>query len=211
MLLSLAAKSQKWQPGYFYDVKGTKNPGLIWQNPSGKGPIKDEGFIEYKENDKASAIKLSASDLRSYVVGKDSFIVAVAPKQGWSKYELDFVQVAVDAPLRLFIARGGGGGSGFSVEPGIGAGVGTGGFGGGFGGGISIPLGGGGRGRSKTTYFFGANTAEMQPLNNENFVDVMSEVMGDEPDVVEKIRANQYSMRNIDKLVAYFNQLSASH
>lgn len=211
MLLSLAAKSQKWQPGYFYDVKGTKNPGLIRQNPSGKGPIKDEGFIEYKESEKSTPIKLSASDLRSYVAGKDSFIVAVAPKGGWSKYELDFVQVAIDAPLRLFIAKGGGGGSGFAIEPGVGAGIGTGGFGSGFGGGISIPLGGGGRGRSKIAYFYGVNTAEMQPLNNENFADVMSEVMGDEPDVVDKIKANEYNLRNIDKLIAYFNKVKSSH
>jgi hypothetical protein len=216
MLLSLAVKAQKWQPGYFYDVKGTKNSGLIRQNPPGRSPMKGEGFIEYKENEKAPTIKLSASDLRSYIVGRDSFIVAVAPRTGWSRYELDFVEVAVDAPLRLFIAKGSSGG-GFAIQPEVGVGVGasTGGygsgFGGGVGGGITIPIGGGGRGSSKTMYFYGANTAEMKLLTNENFVDVMSEVMGDEPDVVDRIRNNEFNLRGIDKLLAYFNKVSGSY
>ncbi len=208
MLLVLTARSQKWQPGYFYDIKGTKNTGFIRVDPRGKGPIKDEGFIEYKEDDKAASIKLSASDLRSFVAGRDSFIVAMAPREGWAKNEMDFVKVVIDAPIRLFEAQGSAGGNrGFGVEPGIGIGGGTGGFGGGFGGGISIPIGGGSRGSTKTVYFYGANTAEMKPLTNENFIDIMSEIMGDEPDVVEKIQTKKFSLNSMDKLIVYFRQV----
>jgi len=80
------------------------------------------------------------------------------PKAGF-KYELDFVRVAVDGPLRLFAAYGGtdegGRGSGFGVSPGFGVGMGGGGGFGGVSGGISIPIGGGGgsRGSSKIVYF----------------------------------------------------------
>ncbi|MDB5032135.1 MAG: hypothetical protein JWP71_2856 [Mucilaginibacter sp.] len=212
MLMFVSAKSQKWQPGYFYDIKGTKNPGLIRIDPRGKGPIKDEGFIEYKETDKATPIRLSTSDLRSFVAGRDSFIVAASPKGGWSKYDMDFVQVVIDAPIRLFEAKGsaGGSGRGFSIQPGIGIGGGTGGFGGGLGGGISIPFGGGGSGSTKPIYFYGANTAEMQPVTNDNFIDIMSEVMGDEPDVVEKIQTKKFGLSNIDKLIAYFKQVQGT-
>jgi hypothetical protein len=210
MLLFLTAKSQKWQPGYFYDIKGTKNTGFIRTDPRGKGPIKDEGFIEYKEDEKASSIKLSASDVRSFVAGRDSFVVAASPREGWAKYDVDFVKVVVDAPIRLFEAKGsagGGGGSGLGIRPEVGVGAGTGGYGGGFGGGISIPLGGGGsRGSTKTLYFYGANTAEMKLITNENFTDIMSEVMGDEPDVVDKIQTKKYSLGSMDKLIAYFKQ-----
>lgn len=216
MLLVSTAKSQSWQPGYFYDVKGTKNPGLISVNPRGKGPIKGEGFIEYKEDAKAESMKLSASDLRSFVAGRDSFIVAAAPREGWSNYDLDFVKVAVDGPIRLFEVKGstgGGGGSGFSPGISVGTGVGAGGyggggFGGGLGGGISIPIGGGGRrGSAKTLYFYGANTAEMKLITNENFIDVMSEIMGDEPDVVEKIQTKKFGPGNMAKLLDYFHQV----
>ncbi|MFD2147254.1 hypothetical protein [Mucilaginibacter antarcticus] len=211
MSLFLTAKSQNWQPGAFYDVKGTKSTGLISLYPGGKGPIKDEAFIGYKEDAKAQPMTLSASDLRSFVAGRDSFIVA-AP-QGWSKYRLDFVHVAVDAPIRLFAVIGGsnsGGGGGFKPGISIGAGAGTGGgfnggggFGGGMSGGISIPIGrnsggsGGGGHSGRALYFYGVNTAEMKPVTDENFVDVMTEIMGDEPDVVEKSKPKNSVQRQL--------------
>jgi hypothetical protein len=55
--------------------------GFIRPNPGGSGPIKNEGFIEFKDDDKATPYKLSTSDLQAYVVGKDSFVVAHAPGQ----------------------------------------------------------------------------------------------------------------------------------
>ena len=224
MLLFLTAKSQNWQPGYFYDLKGVKSTGLISLNPRGKGPIKNEGFIEYKEDAKAEPMKLSASDLRSFVMGKDSFIVAATPREGWNKNDIDFVRVVVDAPLRLFEVTGGiggnGGSSGFRPGISIGAGGGTGGyggggFGGGVGGGVSIPIfgggGGGSRGSGKTVYFYGANTAEMKLITAENFIDVMTEIMGDEPDVVEKIQTKKYGPKDMDKLIVYFKQVHKSN
>ncbi len=212
LLASVTAKSQKWQQGYFYDVKGNKVAGLLRLYPSGKNPIKDEAFIEYREDSKSTAIKLSASDLRSFTVARDSFVVAA--NGGWSAYELDFVRVALNTPIRLYQAQGygGSGGSGIGFGPEIGAGVGTGGYGGGIGGGISIPIGGGGRGGSKgSIYFYGSNTANMKPISNQEFVDVMSEVMADEPDAVEQIKNNKYNLGNVEKLIAYFKKLEASH
>src|SRR5471030_3153390 len=138
MTTGIAVYAQKWQPGRFTDVKGNIQNGLIRVNPSGKGPIKDEGFIEFKENNKAEPFKLSASDLRSFVVGKDSFVVAHAPQnEAWSKNELDFVKVVVDEQVKLYAANAGGGGrSGIGFSPGISTGIGTGGYGGGFGAGL---------------------------------------------------------------------------
>jgi hypothetical protein len=206
--------AQKWQPGYFYDVKGNKETGLIKTKNSGRAPVKDEAFITFKENEKANEIKISASELRAYIVGQDSFIVAVAPRSGaWSQNELDFVKVVIDEPLKLyaFTGRSGGGGAQSGLGIGIGGGVGGGGggFGYGLGGGFTIPLGGGG-GHLKTTYYFGANTAEMQELTPVNFVDAMTEIMGDEPDVVDKIKDNEYNLGNIDQLITYFNKVEAA-
>lgn len=208
------AKAQKWQPGTFTDIKGNKVTGLIQENPSGKGPIKDEGFIAFKDDSKSNPYKLSASDLKSFTVGKDSFVVAHAPhNETWTKRELDFVKVALDEETKLYVANvgTGGGGSGFGISPEFGGGVGTGGYGG-AGGGVAINLGGGGR-NSKviTTYYYGANTAEMQQLTPLNFKDVMSDIMGDEPEVVEKIQANQFNLGSMGKLIVYFKQVRASH
>jgi len=216
MLIGMSAKSQKWQPGYFTDIKGVKYNGFILPNPGGSGPIKNEGFIEFKDNEKANPYKLSTSDLQSFVVGKDSFVVAHAPgNELWAKKDLDFVKVVVDGENKLFATRGAGsgGGSKIHLSPGFGLSTG-GGYGTSYGGGLGISLGGGGNsggGKTKVTYYFGSNTATMQHLTDANFVDIMSDVMGDEPEVVEQIRANKYGMGNIDKLIAYFNKVRASH
>ncbi len=217
LLICVTAHAQKWQPGSFTDIKGNKVSGLIRENPTNKGPIKDEGYIEFKDDSKANPYKLSASDLKSFMIGRDSFIVAHAPgNSNWSKKELDFVQVALDEETKLYVANvatgGGGGGLGSRVQPEFGGGIGTGGYGG-FGGGVGINLGGGGGGKGKviTTFYYGANTAVMQQLTPINFKDVMSDIMGDEPDVVDKIQSGQFNIYNVDKLIAYFKQVKAAH
>ncbi|MEO9171568.1 MAG: hypothetical protein ABI203_00695 [Mucilaginibacter sp.] len=214
MLVCLSAKSQKWQPGTFTDIKGNKVSGLIRENPSQKGPIKDEGFIEFKDNPKTNPYKLSASDLKSFTIGKDSFVVAHAPRNTmWSAKELDFVKVAFDEDIKLYVANvgTGGGGRGVGVHPEFGGGLGTGGYGG-MGGGLAVDLGGGGGGgKVMTTWYYGANTAEMQQLTPINFKDIMSDVMGDEQEVVDKIQEGQFNLGNMDKLIAYFRQVKGSH
>lgn len=219
VILSCAnASAQKWQPGHFIDLKGNRSDGFIIPNPGGSGPFKNEGFIEFKDNDKANPYKLSTSDLQSFVVGKDSFVVAHAPgNETWAKKDLDFVRVLVNEETKVYATRGagkGGSGSKFRLSPGIGVSTG-GGYGSAFGGGVGVSLGGGGNGRDggneKVSYYYGENTATMQHLTNENFVDIMSEVMGDEPQVVEQLRAGKFGLGNMDKLVEYFNKVKASH
>lgn len=207
------SQAQSWVPGYYYDVKNNKNIGLIKLKPSNKEPIKDEAFIEFKTDSKANPIKLSASELASFVMGRDSFVVAAAPRTGaWSKNELDFVEVILDEDDRIYMFNGlsgESGGSGWSLGVGGGFGGGTGGFGYGVGTGISIPLGGGGH--HATSYFYGRNTAEMKELTPFNFAAVMSDIMGDEPEVVEQIQQNKYNLRNIDKLIAYYYKVQVEH
>lgn len=217
-IMSVASSyAQKWQPGYFIDAKGNKSVGLIRTNPGGTGPFKNEGFIEFKDGEKTNPYKLSTSDLQSFVVEKDSFVVAHAPgNETWAKKDFDFVKVVVNEPTKIYATRGagkGGSGSGFRVSPGIGLSTGGGSA---MGGGLGISFGGGGNGnrgggKSVVSYYYGENTASMQHLTNENFIDIMSEVMGDEPEVVEQIRAGKFGLRNLDKLVEYFNEAKASH
>jgi hypothetical protein len=206
------AQAQKWQPGYFYDSKGNKETGLIRAKPSGKPPIKDEAFIEFKENEKENPFKLSAGDIRSFVIGRDSFVVASEPMTSHWQYGVDFVKVVLDEDVKLYVFRGGGH-SGIGIQPGIegGIGGGTGGYGGGLGAGISIPIGHGGGGGSKIVYYYGPSTANMKELTPLNFVDIMSDIMGDEPDVVDAIHDNKYNLGNIDKLIALFEKAKASH
>jgi len=203
--LAFGAQAAKFEQGYYYDINGQKVEGLINRNPGGKGPIKDEGFITFKEDEKAQKQNLSASMIHGFVIGVDSFTVARAPRNGdWSKNELDFVRVLVDGSLKLYaVSAGGGGGSGFS--PGISTGIGV---GGGLASGVGLSLGsnlfGGG---SHPVYYYGAGPASITQLKKDNFIDVMSEVLGDEPEAVEKVKNKTYKMGDMDKLIAYYNQL----
>ena len=215
MLVAASAKSQKWQTGAFTDIKGNRVTGFINPNPSGKGPIKDEAFIEFKDNEKTNPYKLSASDLKSFIVGKDSFVVAHAPHSTtWSKKELDFVRVELNEETKLYVAlvgtAYGGHSKGISAHPEGGVGIGTGGYSG-AGGGVAIDLGGGGGGMGKvqTTYYYGANTAEMDMVTPQNFEDVMSDIMGDIPELLERIRDHEFNLGNIQKLIAYFKEAKA--
>ncbi|WP_158826291.1 hypothetical protein [Mucilaginibacter lacusdianchii] len=212
MLMYVSAKSQKWQPGYFFDTKGNKVPGLIRTNPSGKGPIANEGFIEYKDNEKAKEIKLSASDIKYFVAGRDSFVVAHAPQnESWAKHEFDFVKVELDEPLKLYVYGGGSkGGGGFKIRPDVGFGIGGGSYGGYGGGGVGISLGNGGGGSSRITYYFGATPAELSQITPQNFVDVMSDMMADEPQAVEAIQTGKYRLDKMQALIAYYRKLKSS-
>ena len=211
-ILTSAAFAQKWQPGYFYDIKGNKVPGLIQHNPGGKGPIKNEGFIIYKDNPKANEIKLSASDIKYYVIGKDSFIVAHPPSyEVWPKGDLDFVKVELDEPLKLYTyGSSSGGGGGFRVSPSFSGGFGTGGYGG-AGVGINLGSGGGGGGRSsRVTYYFGTGVGDMSQVTPMNFIDVMTDIMADEPQAVEAIQQGKFNITKMPGLVNYYKQLKTS-
>ncbi|UEG51709.1 hypothetical protein LLH06_12115 [Mucilaginibacter daejeonensis] len=217
MLTFVSARSQKWQPGYFMDIKNNKVPGLLQLGGGGKGPIKNEGFIIYKDNAKANEIKLSASDLKYFVMGKDSFIVAHPPSyESWSQ-ELDFVRVELDEPLKLYVYGGGAsrgsGGGGFKVRPSISTGFGTG-FGGYGGGGIGIGIGsgGGGGGYSKgATYYFGESASQITQVTPMNFKDVMSDIMADEPQAVELIQGGKTNLDHMQSLIKYYRDLKALH
>lgn len=215
MLIAVSAKSQKWQGGSFTDIKGNKMTGFIRADPPGKGPVKDEGYIEFRDDEKTHPYKLSASELKSFTIGRDSFVVAHAPNnEMWTMKELDFVKVELNEDTKLYVAMVGtgySGGEGVGVHPMGGVGMGTGGYGGAAAG-VSINLGGGGGGYSKVqkTYYYGPNTAEMEEVTPLNFKDVMSDIMGDEPDVLAKIQSNQYNLGNIEKLIDYFKQVKAA-
>lgn len=213
LLFAITANAQfpgsKFLPAYYYDINGQKVEGLI-RSGTGKDPVKGEGFITFKEDEKAEKQNLSASMIHGFVIGTDSFTVAHAPKEGpWSRNELDFVLVMVNSPLKLYAVNADGGGGGGGLRPGISTGFGIGGGMGGFGG-LGLSLGTGalrGGGGGGITYYYGSDTSAMTELTKKNFIDIMSEVMADQPDAVAKIKSKEYKIGDMEKLVTYYNSL----
>lgn len=212
IITSNTSLAQKWYPGRFTDVNGAKSTGYVRPTPNGNGPFANEAFIEFKDEENSTPYYLSARDLQSFIVGVDSFVVAHAPgNETWAKREFDFVKVAVDEPTKIYSTWGAGGDSGgkkVQVSPELGIGTGT--YGSYYGGGVGISIGGNGNYSNKLSYYYGSNTANMRHLTNENFIDIMSEVMADEPEVVQQIRNKQFNLKSIEKLIAYFNKVKAT-
>jgi hypothetical protein len=216
--ITFSTAHAQFVPGHYYDINGEKVPGLINRYPSGQGIMKNEGFIEFKETEKDKPQRLSASMIHGFVIGVDSFTISHPPRYGgaWGKNELDFIQVVVAGPTNLYMiangSGGNGGGGGSRIRPMVSTGIGTGGVG--MGGGIGINLGGGGGsggGPAHNAYYYGETTGTMVAFKAETFVEYMSDVMGDEPEVVEKIRDGTFNINNIDGLVKYYKIVVASH
>jgi hypothetical protein len=216
-LLTLGSYAQDdWIPGTYHDANGGSATGFI--RPLPHGPIKNEACIEFKPDKKSEAQIFSASALQSIIMGRDSFVVAEAPQTSeWDNY-LDFVRVVFDDDnddMKLYMFQGSVPGRGgvhpeFGVGLGAAFGGGRGGFGYGLGGGISIPIGGGGGGRVMGIYYYGNNTAHMKQLTSVNFVDIMSQMLGDEPEIVGQLHDNKYSLKNIDKLMRNYDKLRSA-
>ncbi|MGI4750659.1 MAG: hypothetical protein ACRYFB_08500 [Janthinobacterium lividum] len=211
LLTAFSASAQlglnQWDDGYFYDANGNKFVGQIVVSPSGRGPQNNEGFILYRKDKGEQKETLSASMIRSFVAGKDSFTVAHAPRsEKWTGRGIDFVKVLVNEPLKLYATTGGGGGG---MSPGIrpSFGIGGGSFGSGVGGGLGINLGGGRGGKGKSAYYYGDNPNSLKELNRENFIPIMAEVMASEPDIVEKIKNKKYRYGQMDQLILDFYKL----
>ncbi len=210
-LLILSARAQfskNFLPGHYRDTKGNLVAGLIQSAPSGRGPLKNQGFIAFKTDEKADKITLAASELEYFVTGRDSFVVAPAPMNAnWSKYELDFVKVEVDEPIKIYALKAGSSG-GFGVQPSVGLGVGGGSYGFGGGGGIGLTFGPRGGG-SRLTYYVGPSTGELTQVTRDNFTDVMSDVMADAPQVLDQLQNGRFSLSNINALFTYYRYVKA--
>lgn len=200
----------QWDDGYFYDANGNKVAGQIVVSPSGRGPQDSEGFILFRKDKGEEKEKLSASMIRSFVAGKDSFTVAHAPRsQAWPGRSIDFVKVLVNEPMKLYATVGGGGGLSPGISPSLGIGGGS--FGSGMGGGLGISLGGGRGGKGKSVYFYGDDANNLTELKRDEFTPIMSEIMASEPEIVEKIKNKKYKYGNMSQLILDFYKLKEAH
>lgn len=196
----------QWDDGYFYDASGNKFIGQIVVNPSGRGPQNNEGFILYRKDKGEEKETLTASMIRSFVAGKDSFTVAHAPRvENWTGRSIDFVKVLVNEPLKLYATTGGGGGFSPGISPSFGIGGGS--FGSGMGGGLGINLGGGRGGKGKNAYYYGDDANNLKELKRDEFIPVMSEIMASQPEIVEKIKNKKYRYGQMNQLILDFYAL----
>jgi len=180
------ANAQKWQPGYFYDNDGNKNVGFI-ANYINDEYIRDpnqKSFL-FKAGPNDNYSKIFAGNITSFVVAQDSFVVSDSRILN----ETPFLQVATNGPLKLYIARL----PRHTPEFGLGTQI-------GFlsiGGATSFPY-------TKNKYYYGNNPDNITELTRKDFIDVMSRVMADKPEVVKKIQDKDYRYGDMNDLLVYY-------
>jgi hypothetical protein len=193
LLISLYAKAQTFQPGYYYDTTGVKHVGLVrvstLDNGAAYGTSKIIGteVFNFKINADAQKQEVYAYDVKSVVTGIDSFVVQrtfIIKNNGEVKKDDNgnpykhaaFFQVQLDhSDFKIYSKEQFGNSTfnnGFSLQS-----------------------------PNRIEYYYGKVIDNIEPFTNDNFVDFMSYIMNDSPDIVAKIKNKEFKLRKMDKLL----------
>nr|WP_067059071.1 hypothetical protein [Mucilaginibacter sp. L294] len=190
---TFAAKAQpqrKWFEGTLYHTSGEIFDGLISWAPPHKGEYEDGDRILYCADEKSEVFPIPYYKIKSFVMGEDSFVVSrnVLLKNS------PFMIVSVDNPTKLFAVKTAKNGfpliintGGFTGNVGMGVGVGT-------------TIGGG----TRTTYYYGPTQDKVIKLEKKQFIEVMSNIMADKPEVVAKIKDKTFRYGDMEDLLTYY-------
>jgi hypothetical protein len=145
-------------------------------------------YIYYKKLRRDTAIKILGKDIRSFVVKSDSFTV--------SKSSLitkcPFLQVRLNGANKLYLSKP----MALTYNPGTNFGA--------IGGAISALASYKKYQGYSYGYYYGPNQDELSKLDKKNFIDVMSIIMADKPEIVTKIKDKTYRFGNVESLIDYY-------
>jgi hypothetical protein len=166
----------EWNPGYYYDLQNNKIIGEIkWSAPN-RSPFKGAGDnIAFRINMDEKKQKISTTQLKSFVIGIDSFVVS--HNKDLELYPVLFV--LIDRPTKLYVRlrtnntyMGGFNGGAGSFYTGL-----------------------------DQTYYYGADPNNIIELDSDNFIKVMSDIMSDRPDLVTQIQNKKFKKGSLQKLL----------
>ncbi|MEO6150890.1 MAG: hypothetical protein ABIN95_09280 [Mucilaginibacter sp.] len=190
IIFSAESYAQSFKAGHYYDTTFTKVSGLI----NSKGT-----YIWFKKDKDADKTKIPAADMNSYVADADSFVVSRMPEM----VKIPIVKVLINNPVKLYVAKQGSKFNWGSVLAGVAIGVGT-----GISTGVSVIPNMGGN--QAVYYLYGYGPDDLSTLDAKNFIPVMSGIMSDRPDLVEKIKNKKININNIEKWVNIYNKERAA-
>jgi hypothetical protein len=171
---------RKWVEGRVYDLNNKRFNGFIaWTPPEPTFKSKIDDHLYFKDDKKKNEIEVRSSKIRSFVIGADSFVVSHNPQLATAP----FVSVVIDKPIKLFVS--------YTTRSSPAGGIGM------------IPI-GISFNRQKGVYYFGADADFVTQLDKDNFVDAMSRIMSDKPEVVAKIADKTYKYRHRGELIKLY-------
>ena len=189
-VVTYAQPQRKWFEGIVYHTSGDVFTGLVSWEPPHKGEYQDGDQVFYTANEHSEVFPIPYYKINAFVMGQDSFVVShnVLFKND------PFMIVDVDNATKLFAVKTAKNGfpliintGGFTGNVGMGVGVGT-------------TVGGG----TKTTYYYGTNQNNVTKLDKKQFIEVMSNIMADKPEVVAKIKDKTFRYGDIEDLLTFY-------
>jgi len=173
-----------FEKGYYYDLKDQKISGKIAKDASSRNIFADGNYILFKADTATQRIKLTPKMVKSFVIGTDSFTVS---HDGVPQ----FFKVLIDhQTLKLFSV------SQFNNSVGVSTGTQTG-----------TGLVSGGSISKQTTYLYGPDVDHIAVMGRNNFIEVMCQLMADEPIIVQQIKDKFYRPGDMNDLLAYYNKV----
>ena len=192
LVMCLAANAQTaglatvWNKGYYYDNSGQKISGFLADYSHNVNVFhpNDDYFLFSKSDDTAynarESVKVFSKDIKSFVAGKDTFVVSNSDKIK----KTPFLAVLVNNDLKLY-----------AVEMWRGTSFGL----------VALAT-------IATnnvlvmdyTYYYGTDRDNLTKLTHKEFMDVMTKVMADKPNVVAKIQDKTYRYSDMKELLIYY-------
>jgi hypothetical protein len=190
---TIAAKAQrqrKWFEGTLYHTSGDVFTGLLSWAPPHKGEYADGDQVLYRANDTSETFPIPYYKVKAFTMGADSFVVSrnVLFKNS------PFMIVSVNNTTKLFTVK--------TAKNGFPLMINTGGFAGnvGMGVGVGTTVGGG----TRTTYYYGTTQDNVTKLEKKQFIEVMSNIMADKPEIVAKIKDKTFRYGDMEDLLTYY-------
>ena len=192
---TLSASAQlfgkKWVDGKLYHISGEVFTGQIsWSPPQKSGYREDGDEIYYRNNPESERIPIPAEKIVSFTMGNDSFVVS----HNQDLRNTPFLNVRLNTSIKIYTS--------LTYRQGLPLMLATGGGGGAVGVAIAgtTTIGGG----TRKTYYYGTDADNVTKLDKKKFLEVMSNVMADKPEVVAKIQDKTFKYGDLDDLITFY-------
>jgi hypothetical protein len=188
--VTFSAKAQlfgkDWAEGNYYDSTGRKTTGLIaWSAPD-KLSKKPGDHIFYKPTSAAEKVRIETSDITSFTMGSDSFVVSHISSINYAPV----LRVLINRPIKLYYW------SAHVTSIPVAA---LGALGGALAGATVISGTSGGK-----AYLYGPDANNLTVVTRKNFIDAMCSIMSNRPEVTMQIINKTLRFADIDDLLILY-------
>lgn len=176
---------KNWEVGSYIDSSGKEFSGLIYYSLPDASIFKGKGdYLQYKNSTDAEKQKIPSNQIKSFVISTDSFTVS----HFITLEKFPFLQIMINHQTKLYYSAINSG-----SMPVVGAAL----LGGALGAAAM-------HGKNGSAYYYGSDPDHLTLLKGKNFVETMSTLMADKPEVVAKIKDKTFKLGSITDLLNYY-------